>query len=615
MGTGYTRQSAADIADGENVVAAPLNAEFNALQSAFNSSTGHSHDGTSGEGPLINLTTSITGQLPVANGGIAAIHKINATTAPTTTDDTSAGYGPGSIWIDVTNDVAYVCLDATASNAVWDRISYNTSLDDIAALAKTDGNIIVGDGANWVAESGATARTSLGLAIGTDVQAYDAGLASIAGLTTVANKMIYTTGSDSYAVTDLTSFARTILDDTDAATARTTLGLAIGTNVQAYDAGLLSIAGLTTAADKMIYTTASDTYAVTALTSFARSILDDTDEATFKATVNLEIGTDVQAYDAQLSDIAGITYASGDILYYDGANIVNLAKGSDGQYLTLSSGAPSWSTISPYDESNVSITGGSISGITDLAVADGGTGASTAADARTNLGVAIGSDVQAYDADLAAIAGLTSAANKVPMFSGSGTATLIDFKDEDDMSSDSDTAVSSQQSVKAYVDARHKTLITTITPSSESSFDVTDLEDYEEIHVEFIGIVTSVTNSNNVSITLSSDNGSSFITSGYAGGAGDYAQATNYTGSFGVSSYPHTREINYGYYEIKNFNTVEKVGFVGQGFLKYSIGVGYATFSGGLYQTATAMDAIQIKVAAGNFGTQGKIKVYGIKNG
>ena len=44
---------------------------------------------------------------------------------------------------------------------------------------------------------------------------------------------------------------------------------------------------------------------------------------------------------------------------------------------------------------------------TDVAVADGGTGASTASGARTNLGLVIGSDVEAHDADLTTIAGLT----------------------------------------------------------------------------------------------------------------------------------------------------------------------------------------------------------------
>lgn len=105
-------------------------------------------------------------------------------------------------------------------------------------------------------------------------------------------------------------------------------------------------------------------------------------------------GTDFQAADAELAAIAGLTSAADSVPYFTGSGTAALATftaagralvddaDATAQRVTLGLG-----TIAVQAANSVAITGGSVTGITDLAVADGGTGASTAAAARTNLGL------------------------------------------------------------------------------------------------------------------------------------------------------------------------------------------------------------------------------------
>ena len=102
------------------------------------------------------------------------------------------------------------------------------------------------------------------------VSAY-ASLAGIASLTLGNNTFPYVNGSGIYTAGVITPLAVSLLDDTTTTAMQTTLALVIGTNVQAFSAALTSIAGLTTAANQLIYTTASNTYAV--ITAAANSVL------------------------------------------------------------------------------------------------------------------------------------------------------------------------------------------------------------------------------------------------------------------------------------------------------------------------------------------------------
>lgn len=177
----------------------------------------------------------------------------------------------------------------------------------------------------------------------------------------------------------------------DASTARTNLGLAIGTNVQAYDATLLSLAALGTAADKIAYTTGVDTWAEASITAYGRSIIDDSDAGTARSTLGL--GTMATQASSGVSISGGTITGITDLTVADGGTGVSTLTG-----LVKGNGASAFSAAA--QGTDYWAPGG-----TDVAVTDGGTGASTAADARSNLGAAAAGS----NADITALTAIAAA--------------------------------------------------------------------------------------------------------------------------------------------------------------------------------------------------------------
>lgn len=80
----------------------------------------------------------------------------------------------------------------------------------------------------------------------------------------------------------------------------------------------------------------------------ASNLSDLANASTARTNLGVAIGADVQAYDAVLADLAGLTLSQGDVLYYNGTNLTNLGAGTSGQFLkTQGAGAnPVWATPS-----------------------------------------------------------------------------------------------------------------------------------------------------------------------------------------------------------------------------------------------------------------------------
>ncbi len=297
---------------------------------------------------LGNLTDYFTGQLSLASGGTGASLADPGADRLLFWDD-SAG---ASDWLTVGTGLSITgtTISATGSGGTV------TSVDGASSASgfTLTGGPITGSGTLTLAvSSAATARATLGAAASGAVASsgltmttdrllgrvtagtgaieelqVGIGLSIVAGpvlelagairylngLTPAADRLAYYTGSTTTALATFTAFGRSLVDDADAAAARATLGLVIGTNVQAYDAELAAIAGLTSAADAAPYFTGSGTAALMTVTSAARTVLDDTTVGAMLTTLG------GQPLDATLTAFAALTIAANSLTIGTGAD-------------------------------------------------------------------------------------------------------------------------------------------------------------------------------------------------------------------------------------------------------------------------------------------------------
>lgn len=269
-------------------------------------------------------------------------------------------------------------------------------LGDLAVLSAVTASLIFDASANGrsliTAADYSAMRTLLGLVIGTNVQAQDAELAALAGLTSAADKGIQFTGAGTAGTFDLTAAGKALLDDADATAQRETL---FGAATAITGGGTLALGGFTLTvpatgsaallATANVFSAAQNTTITDAVTNTVTTLLtlDHESSGTPAASFGARILFQLEDNTTPTQDAAAI-----DVIW---STATHASHASQFKFFVATAGGAATSESIRLDSTGISAIGGNTNGTLSasfLQLSNPG-GAATIAQSATNANAAL----------------------------------------------------------------------------------------------------------------------------------------------------------------------------------------------------------------------------------